>query len=149
MKVLQEFLNKFNLSLEDLNLSKANVKKHSKEYYLVSEKLTAIIDKIDEFPVHEGFFLGKIVNKNFVPSPYILNLIKDKTNNYLVLNEKSSWLFICGRDIFSEGIIKNNNPKAKLFLVLNERDEVLGLCKKDKNQFKNLFDIGIFQRTKR
>lgn len=146
MNELEEFISEF----EDVNISLDLVEKKAKEFYLISSDLKTIINSCSEEPHSAGILLGDIKHKKFKPKPYLLNLISKQTNNKLIINEKTAWLFICGRDIFSEGVIENINPEAKTVLVLNEKEEVLGVAKKDRNrQYKNYYDLGDFIRTRR
>lgn len=76
----------------------------------------------------------------------------------MVIDEKTEWLFICGRDIFKRGIIeiKGSKRKSNYTLILNQHDECLGFGKilhnideennKKKVVVKNISDIGDFLR---
>lgn len=145
IKELKDFLDEF----EDVNLDLSRVKKEAKDIYLIPEKIEKIISQSREEPVSAGILLGNIVKKFFVPTPNILELINKQTSQKIIVNDKTAWLFICGRDVFNEGIIKIENKNARMVLVLNEKKEILGVAKNFKNQFKNIYDIGIFVRTKR
>jgi hypothetical protein len=126
-----------------------SVVRQSKEFFLVPKFILDVLDEVPESPVRKGFFLGFFDSQKFIPSPFLLNIINSFSKKFVVLNEKSSWLFICGRDIFEEGVLKLGSSENGLFIALNDRQEILGLCKKTGKSFTNLFDIGFFQRLKR
>ena len=84
-------------------------------------------------------------------------MLAERKANKLVIDKKTAWLFICGRDIFQQGILKENNlKKGDYALVLNEHNECLGFGKimhnlrgvPDANKVvvKNILDIGDFLR---
>jgi len=90
------------------------------------------------------FFAGEsiaTIGKTIIPSPKLLELIREKTKSYIVLNEKASWLFICGRDILSMGIEKKGELTKKS-IVLNKRHEILGVSDKNRNLLENYWNIG-------
>jgi ribosome biogenesis protein Nip4 len=78
--------------------------------------------------------------------------------NKVIVNKKTAWLFICGRDVFRTGIlaVRGSRKKGDPVLVLNEFDECLGfgrlVCnlvgatKKDEIAIKNVSDVGDFLR---
>lgn len=145
MNELEHFIAQF----WDVKINTAFIKKKAKEFYLISEKTKDFIDKFPEEPVSAGVLLGSAKKTGFQPTPALLNLINEQTNQKIILNDKSSWLFICGRDIFLEGIEENLNPDAKTVIVLNDKKEVIGVAIKKFKQYNNMYDIGIFLRTKR
>ena len=125
-----------------------------KEVFLITKKyLDLILDNnIDEEVIHFGLKIGTI-RKHFIPTRELLEIILKKSNfkiNYLVVNEKSEWLFICNRDIFLNGIVKENKIYGNLFLILNKNNECLGLGYfRNKKIVKNFFDIGDFLRREK
>jgi ribosome biogenesis protein Nip4 len=87
-------------------------------------------------------------------------MIAETKANKLVVDKKTAWLFICGRDIFKKGILKGNRlKKGDCTLILNERKECLGFGKTtcnlrgeaDANKVvvKNILDIGDFLRREK
>jgi ribosome biogenesis protein Nip4 len=76
--------------------------------------------------------------------------------NKIVVDRKTAWLFICGRDIFRKGIlvVHGSRQKGDHTLVLNEFGECLGFGKitrsldAEKTQVvvKNISDVGDFLR---
>ena len=63
--------------------------------------------------------------------------------DYLVLNEKSSFLFTCNRIIFIKGVVKKkgNGPN---YAVFNEKNELLGIAFREKLGLKNKVNIGYY-----
>lgn len=77
-----------------------------------------------------------------------------------MVDEKTAWLFICGRDIFKRGItnISGSKRKGDYTLILNQHEECLGFGKilhnigDDRNSkvvVKNISDIGDFLRREK
>ena len=106
--------------------------------------------------LHAGIYLGKIEDGIFVPSFSMLNMISAITANKVFIDKRTEWLFICGRDIFMEGImrIEGSTEKGTYVLVLNSRNECLGFGRTMLNlehakkglAVENLLDIGDFLR---
>jgi ribosome biogenesis protein Nip4 len=77
----------------------------------------------------------------------------------VVVDEKAAWLFICGRDIFAEGIktVQGSRRKGEFTLILNSFGECLGfgrilrdLSSKDSHvAIGNVSDVGDFLRRER
>lgn len=88
---------------------------------------------------HYGLYLGKDTKNGFVPSLALLERIKMRK---VVVDKKTEWLFVCGRDILKKHGL-NKNEEA---LIVSESGEVLGLGRYDGKIIKNLFDIGKYLR---
>lgn len=125
-------------------------------YFLLYKNLQSIGRK-DFF--YAGSYLGKVKKGKFFPSFNLLAILAEDSANKVVLNEKAAWLFICGRDIFSQGIItvRGSRQKGDFTLILNQFDECLGfgrilrdLSLKDADlAVGNVSDIGDFLRRER
>jgi ribosome biogenesis protein Nip4 len=87
-------------------------------------------------------------------------MIAEEKANKVIIDRKTAWLFICGRDIFRKGLIETNNLKKGDFtLVMNEYNECLGFGKISLNlqgppdseqvAINNILDIGNFLRRER
>jgi ribosome biogenesis protein Nip4 len=149
-KQIAEFVSLFgaNISLDE-NL----IVQKSGRYFLLSASLKKLASK-DFF--YAGTYLGKVKNGRFFPSFELLRMITEKKANKVVVNKKTEWLFICGRDVFKRGIIKATGParKGDHVLVLNSYDECLGFGRivsdlgreEDSVAIKNISDIGDFLR---
>lgn len=147
MELFKEFINQFT---EDFDFD--NIIKINKKYFLINKALKELTNKLDEDDVRfAGLFLGEERSKKFNASINCLALLKDKTDRWIKLNDQSSWLFICGRDVFQDSLTSEGNSHSKV-LVLNAHDEVIGLAcrdKKEKNIFKNFYDIGHMLRREK
>ncbi|MEJ2126739.1 MAG: hypothetical protein P8X84_04415 [Candidatus Bathyarchaeota archaeon] len=78
----------------------------------------------------------------------------------VILGKKAAWLFICGRDIFKRGLLKQSNLKKDDYvLIMNENEECLGFGRvminvrgeidMDKIAVKNILDVGDFLRREK
>ena len=87
-------------------------------------------------------------------------MMAENKANKIVIDKKTAWLFICGRDIFKQGILRANvSRKDDYALILNEHNECLGFGKilrnirkeQDANKVvvKNILDIGDFLRREK
>jgi len=155
MKAIKDFVAKFGTSNA---LEESLIIKKRRRYFLLNEKLKR---QIQQNFYYAGVYLGKLKGSRFFPSSPLLTIIADGKVNKTVVNEKTSWLFICGRDIFKKGVLelKGTLRKGEYTLILNECNECLGFGKilqsirkeKDANEIlvKNLFDIGDFLRREK
>lgn len=126
--------------------------------FLASRKLMDIAAAINRKPFLIGTPLGKSKDCYFFPSIPLLNMIRQRTACSIWINKPTEWLYICGRDIFSKGIIRftGHIERGGISLVLNQYGEVLGFGKIKKNLrhkaepeevvVENIFDIGDFLR---
>jgi len=108
---------------------------------------------------YAGTYLGRIKSGKFFPSFNLLNMITQKKGNSIIVDKKTAWLFVCGRDVFKKGITKvSGSPrKGDYVLVLNTYNECLGFGrllsdlegKRENVVLENLLDIGDFLRRER
>jgi ribosome biogenesis protein Nip4 len=121
--------------------------KVGKNYFLVNSFSDSFSDNnLSSFMI--GSLLGKD-NKFFEPSLFLLELLSKDSRNKVFINDQAEWLFLCGRDVFLDNVVKNQSS-GDVFLVQNSKDENLGLGFKTKINgkvmVKNLFDRGDFLR---
>lgn len=153
MKPITDFARQLNSKIsldEDLTVKKKN------RYFLLNKTLKCLASK-DFF--HAGMYLGKEKDGVFFPSFNLLAMIADKRANKVVVDEKTEWLFICGRDVFKRGIIRviGSVKKGSYTLILNSYSECLGFGKvlsdlhelKEGAVVKNILDVGDFLRRER
>ncbi len=87
-------------------------------------------------------------------------IAKKKEANNVMVDERSEWLFIVGRDLFKRGILKATGSKKRgdYTLIVNQHGESLGfgrivrgLDENGKNQVavRNISDVGDFLRRER
>jgi ribosome biogenesis protein Nip4 len=154
MKAINDFVKQFNASIP---FDKSRVVRNRNRYYLLSKKLKHQIPK--SF-FYAGAYLGAVKGSSFFPSFFLLAMIAERKANRLMVDRKAAWLFICGRDIFKQGILKGNKlKKGDYALILNEHNECLGFGKTmlnireeadvNKVAVKNILDIGDFLRREK
>ena len=155
MKAIKDFVGQFRASIV---LDESLIVKKKKRYFLLNEKLK---NQIQQNFFYAGVYLGKLKGSIFFPGFPLLTMIAESKANKIVVDKKTAWLFICGRDIFKKGILKANGTKRKgdHTLVLNEHTECLGFGKilrniskeQDANKVvvKNVLDIGDFLRREK
>jgi len=152
IKPIMDFVSLFNVSV---SLEASQIVRKENRYFLINEDLKRILST-DFF--YAGTYLGKIKNGKFFPSFSLLSMIAERKANKMVVDKKTEWLFICGRDVFKQGITKVMGSKRKgdYALILNHHDECLGfgkiLGRLDKEKevvIKNIVDIGDFLRRER
>ncbi len=108
---------------------------------------------------YAGLYLGKANEGKFFPSFNFLNMLVDVAANKVFPNQKAAWLFVCGRDLLSQGITKTQGSQRKgdFTLVINEFDECLGFgmimgsFEKSHGEVavKNVLDVGDFLRREK
>jgi ribosome biogenesis protein Nip4 len=122
-------------------------------YYLLNPRLKRLV-RTDFY--YAGLYMGKVKNGIFFPSFNLLTMLKDVASNKVIVDKKAAWLFICGRDVFREGLVKvmGSQRKSDSTLVLNEFGECLGFGKianrldqaEGKVVLRNILDVGDFLR---
>jgi ribosome biogenesis protein Nip4 len=148
IKPIDDFMRLFGASI---SLDERLIAKKKNRYFLLSTCLKKLT--LDDF-FYGGTYLGKIKNGKFFPGFELLRMLSEKRASKVVVNKKTEWLFICGRDVFKRGIVKVIGPgrKGDHVLVLNCYDECLGFGRvisdldKEDAFIKNISDIGDFLR---
>jgi ribosome biogenesis protein Nip4 len=155
MKTIDEFASRFDarLSLDDKLIAEKQGR-----YFLLSEDLEKLMT--DAF-FYAGVYLGKVKRNVFFPSFILLRMIAESEANKVTVNERTEWLFICGRDIFKQGIVKTTGSQERgaYVLIMNKHGECLGFGKllrstdeevgKQKVIIRNVSDIGDFLRREK
>lgn len=126
------------------------------KFFLLNETLTVLMKQ--NF-LYAGNYLGKSKYEKFLPSFIFLKMLATRKANKIIINKKSEWLFICGRDIFKQGIITmiGTLSKGDYALILNVSGDCIGLGKliagpqtvKPGVLIKNIADVGDFLRRER
>lgn len=154
MKVISEFAARFGVKVE---FNEKNVVEKENCYFLLDDRLKGLV-AAGFF--YAGVYLGRVKSGVFLPSFNLLKIVAEKEGtNKVFVDERSAWLFICGRDIFKRGIIKveGSRKKGDYTLVLNKHGECLGFgvilqnldVAKKGVAVKNVLDIGDFLRRER
>ena len=125
MKPINDFISRFETSV---NLDEKFIVRKQNRFFLINETLRLQIQK-DFFYV--GAYLGKVKDGIFFPSFILLAMMAETKANKTMVDKKTAWLFICGRDVFKRGIIQMTGSKSKgdYTLVLNQNNECLGFGK--------------------
>jgi len=142
-----------------LELDENQITEKQGRFYLLSRKLKEIISE-DFF--YAGTYLGKVRRGVFFPSFNLLAMIATRKDaNRVMVDERSEWLFIVGRDLFKRGILRasGSQKKGAYTLVVNQQDESLGFGrimhsldeKENKHEVtvRNISDIGDFLRREK
>ena len=123
------------------------------ECFLLQEGQKELIDAIKKeqgiLPHYAGIYLGKEKKGGFEPSLALLEILSQHSQKKVAIDDKSAWLFLCGRDVFQQGVVKIYPGISEgLVLVQNTRDENLGYGKLQRGQIriKNILDRGDFLR---
>jgi len=154
MKTINDFVAQFNASIP---LDETRIVRNRNRHYMLSKKLK---QQAPKGFFYAGAYLGAVKGASFFPSFLLLAMIAETKANKLVVDRKTAWLFICGRDIFKKGILKADNlKKGDITLILNEHNECLGFGKMmlnlraeidlNKTAVKNILDIGDFLRREK
>lgn len=149
---MQHFAKQFKTALDfDTKLTTYQKGKH----FLLTEDLRRLQSRDFFFA---GTYLGESKKSKFFPSFSLLRMIANHKANKITVDEKTEWLFICGRDIFRRGIIeKSSISKGEYVLVMNRYAECLGFGRVLRNLnaqtegvvVENILDIGDFLRRER
>ncbi|MBR9701265.1 hypothetical protein GOV11_05370, partial [Candidatus Woesearchaeota archaeon] len=109
-------------------------------------------------PFSAGIFLGE-EKQGFRPTPALIDLLSKQESRRVVLDEKSAWLFLCGRDTLMQGVWKTDEFKTgEPALVSDEEGSILGygiiknkfdIKVKNKMFLKNMLDRGEYLRRER
>ena len=152
MKELKDFVSRLNGSID---FDKRYVRVKRNRYFLITRE----IEELTKDFFYAGIYLGKTKKDVFFPSFPLLTMIAEGNANKVVIDRRTEWLFVCGRDIFRKGILKmdGSTRKGDLTLVLNENNECLGFGKiardlngkKEGFAVRNIADMGDFLRRER
>jgi ribosome biogenesis protein Nip4 len=153
IRLLDSFAGRFSTTIDlDENL----IVDRGGRRFLLNEDLRHFVSE-DAF--YAGTYLGRVKDGRFSPSFNLLRIIAERKANKVIVNRKTEWLFICGRDVFRSGItdIVGSKRKGDYVLVLNRHHECLGygeiLHNLDANTkgvaVRNILDIGDFLRREK
>ena len=156
MRPYEVFASRFG---NQISFNKELIVEKNQRFYLFNPRLKKDV-QYDFY--YAGLYLGKIgKNGGFFPSFNLLNMLVDAVANKIVIDQKASWLFICGRDVMRKSIIRVQGPGKKdtNTLVFNECGECLGFgriveklrdsANNNVISVRNVLDIGDFLRRER
>jgi ribosome biogenesis protein Nip4 len=151
VRLLKKFLEGVGSSL---TVDEGRLLRINNRRFTVGENLDDFIFRWDNL-VYAGKLLGKD-RRLFHPSPTLLQEIASEEGslNRVHVDRETGWLFVCGRDVFEESILRKDGgfEEGDLSLVMLEGD-CLGYGRiemfQGKKILKNVFDIGDFLRRER
>jgi len=153
VKPLKLFLEKFGVQID---LNESLIDWMGEKFFLLNDTLKDLAVRIPRKYYYAGVLLGELKNDFFLPSFPLISMIAEKVENKIFVNDKTAWLFICGRDIFKEGItrVEGSTRKGDYTLILNKYGECLGfgVIKQNPQEaekgvvVKNILDLGDFLR---
>lgn len=153
IKPIDDFVSHFGTKI---SLDETLIVNKQSRYFLLNENLKRLA--LNDF-FYAGTYLGKAKDGKFFPSFNLLGIIAQKKANRVIVDKKTEWLFICGRDIFKQGItnVTGSTKKGDYVLVLNAYGECLGFGKILHNldgkraglAVENILDIGDFLRREK
>ena len=153
MKLMPDFIKRFG---SPLRLDGALMLKEENRFFLLNANLEKVAMKAF---FYAGTYLGKVKNDKFFPSFPLLSMMAEGKANKVMVDRKTEWLFICGRDIFKRGIAEavGSKKRGAYTLVINQHGECLGFGRittdLDKTRrglvVKSISDVGDFLRRER
>ena len=136
----------------DVALAVPNVHRFGRNFCQAEQKLSDIKSGVNRDIFSFGLYLGE-EHQGFSPSPALIDLISrlpDAQSKKVFINKKAEWLFLCGRNVLSESILRNpSNLNEGLVLVQNEHDENLGygqFKREDNLIIRHILDKGKYLR---
>lgn len=134
-------------------------KKDKIDIYLYHKELKPFItSNLPNLYIH-GVHIATIKKDKLLPYLGLLSLLRvnniEVTRSYVVVSDEGEKLFLYGRDILPQSIIKIERPSSrcpKIVVVMNTQGDLLGwgyLIRKGSNQFliRNLIDAGWYLRS--
>ena len=136
-----------------------SIKKNRIDIFVSHKDLQSSIISDSIIPYVTGVHVAVIKKNKLLPYLGLLSFLKvnniEIKKSYVVVSEEGEKLFLYGRDIFPQSVLKIENPPyncPKIVVVMNTQDDLLGwgyLIKRRSNQFliKNLIDAGWYLRS--
>ncbi len=142
MRLLRRFLRDIGSSYEPADVVNIN-----------NKRFTSTPELPIEVPeqVYTGFYLGQ--NKQrFIPSSLLLQRLAEEPETHKAyVDRDTAWLFVVGKDIFDENIIKRTDGvRLGGYCLVMFGDHCIGYGRyessRDIRVVKNLYDVGDFLR---
>ncbi len=122
-----------------MDLSDYKLMKIEKELYIVKKDMVPFLKG-------EVKAAGLKVKDSEISLEFAFKIARYATKNKVIINERGETLFLYGRDIFRNNIIRGDLKKGKK-LTLNSKNECLGIGFWDGKILKNVKDRGMFLRV--
>ncbi len=116
-------------------------------YHSVSPELKNTMKGIEREPEYAGEIVGEDKKGKFIPSISLIEHVAkntDYSDRKISLDKKSSWLFLCGRDIFKNSV--KTEIERGHNIINNQHGENIGIAFFDGKTLINLKDKGDFLR---
>lgn len=134
-KMLDSFISQFRIKLE------LEPYMLEDEYYLITPEMKNLNS---ENIVSIGLYLGCKWEKRFIPSLTLLEMISKKSKT-ITVNDKSAFLFTCGKKIINSEIIENKSAIIGDHIIIKDKNgSILGYGIYKKEEISNRFNIGNF-----
>ena len=155
MKLIIDFMQKLG---SKISFGSENVVNKKGKLFLINKKLR---ENSQSNFFYAGMYLGENKQGKFSPSFNLLSILSKQKANKVIIDKKAAWLFIYGKDIFRERILKvdGDTKKGGITLVLNNFEDCLGFGEiifdldKESNKgeavIKNILDLGDFLRREK
>lgn len=132
---------------DDFQIPPPQTIKQGRQYYY------STIKEFSEDQFSIGVFIGEM-KRMFQPSAGILPLLQSSPHK-ITVNDKSAYLFTCGRDIFDDAVTNKEDKCTRkgLVIVKTKENYLIGIAKKTVKgkqvMYKNILDIGSFLRREK
>jgi len=153
MKLMMDFISRFDSTF---HFDEKFVVEEGNRFFLLNANLKKLA--MEGF-FYAGTYLGKVKKDRFFPSFPLLSMMAEGKANKMIVDKKTEWLFICGRDVFKQGITKvvGSKKKGAYTLIINQHGECLGFGRitvdldetKRGVAVRNISDIGDFLRREK
>ena len=151
MRLLKKFLEGVGSSLA---VDEGRLLRINNRRFTVGESLDDYVFRWDNL-VYAGKLLGRD-RRLFHPSPALLQEVASEEGplNRVHVDRETGWLFVCGRDIFEESVLRREGgfEEGDLSLVMLDGDCLgYGVVEvfQGRKILKNVFDVGDFLRRER
>jgi ribosome biogenesis protein Nip4 len=150
MQAIQNFCSEFGINFEvPSNLSLRAI---GHQLHLFTEQQVKLVDA--KQPVTGGgIYLGEINKNKFTPSAQFIDLFLKNSPYSVTVDEKTAYLYLCGRDIIEASGIQVDASEGSHILVKNQSGEILGygITQNPKKSYshilvKNKYDKGSMLR---
>lgn len=127
---------------------KEEITQEDNRFYLMPPHIKQFKEEVSRSTFSAGIFLGEKKRGVFKPSLTFIELLaKESTEDPVILDKKTAWLFLCGRDVFGKSL--EQKPKEGFVFISNKKKENLGLGFYDGKSVLNVIDRGDFLRREK
>jgi len=133
---MKKILNYYGVKMD---LGEYKLVKIKKEFYLLRKEMIPFLNEYTRAA-------GIKIKDSEISLEFAFKIAKHAKKNLITVNEIGEKLFLYGRDVFKENIIKGDLKKGKK-LVLNSHNECLGIGFWDGKILRNIRDRGMFLRS--